>query len=104
MKLKTTLIVMVLACLMGCQEAEKVQHDEFEPGPYRQVGRITSIEPHESDIIDFGEPTSVVNTSSGLFTIKGLPPTFKKYYPVYMQGDFIFFKNAQGIMKKYELW
>ena len=95
---------MALACLIGCQEAEKVQHDEFEPGPYMEVGRVKSVEIHESDIIDFGEPTSVVTTTSGLFTIKGSPPTFKNYFPVYMQGDFIFFKNAQGIMKKYELW
>ena len=93
-----------MASLMGCQEAEKVEHDKFEPGPYMELGKIINTEPYKSDIIDFGEPTSVVNIEDGLFTIKGSPPTFKKNTPVYMQGDFIFFKNAQGILKKHELW
>jgi len=104
MKFEITLIIIALAILIGCQEIEKTQHDEFGPGPYREVGQIISIEPYESDIIDFGEPTSVVNTTNGMFTIKGSPLTFKKHCYVYMQKDFIFFENAQGIIKKYELW
>ena len=91
--------------LTSCQTPKKIPHEKPDPNLYiSEVGRIQRIEPFESDIIKYHGPACVVVTTMGEFTIKSEVPTFKNFYPVQKQGNFIYFQNAESIYKKYELW
>ena len=103
--MKKTILILSLLLLTSCQTPKPIPHEKPDPNLYiAEVGRITKIEPFTSTIIKYPGPASVVVTTMGEFTIKSTVPTFKKYYPVQKQGNFIYFKNAESIYKKYELW
>ena len=103
--MKKIILMLLLLLLTSCQTPKPKPHEQPDPSKYvSQVGRIQSIEPFESGIIKYPGPASVVVTTMGEFTIKSEVPTFKKFYPVQKQGDYIYFKNAKSVYKKYELW
>jgi hypothetical protein len=103
----TLILTLALLFLTSCQTPKPIPipHEKPDPNLYiGDAGRIVKIEPFESELIKYPGPASVVETTKGLFTIKGNVPTFKKFYPVQKQGDYIYFKNSESIIKKYELW
>jgi hypothetical protein len=103
--MKKIVLILSILLLTSCQTPKTIPHEKPDLSKHvTHVGRIQSIEPFESGIIKYPGPASVVVTTAGEFTIKSTVPTFKKFYPVQKQGNYIYFKNAESIYKKYELW